>query len=153
MSVTVFVADTRQAKVFELSEPGAVPRSLETLENSFTGRHDRDIGADAPGSVMTRSGQRGSGAGARRTALQARRSHKQHAVTQFARQIAERVTQAAGDHDGGGVVLIAAPRFLAELRGQLPKSALRKIIREVPRDLVSLPTPALKQRLAEALRP
>lgn len=108
--ITVFVADTRQAKVFELSEPGA----------------------DAPGTVMTRSGQNGSGAGVRRTALQGRRSHKQH---------------------GGGVVLVAAPRFLSELRSLLPKSTLQRVVRELPRDLVGLSVPALQQRLAAALRP
>ena len=150
---TVFVADTRQAKVFELSEPGAAPRPLETLENSHTGRHDRDIGTDAPGSVMSRSGERGGGAGVRRTSLQPRRSHKQHAVEQFARELAERVTKAALNSGGNGVVLIAAPRFLAELRGHLPKSTLRKVVREVPRDLIGLPPLALQQRLAEALRP
>ena len=46
--VTVFVADSRQAKIFELSEPGALPRSLETIDNPFTARHDRDLGTDAP---------------------------------------------------------------------------------------------------------
>lgn len=153
MGITVFVADSRQAKVFELSEPGALPRSLETIDNPFTARHDRDLGADAPGTVMTRSGQSGSGAGIRRTALQGRRSHKQHAVSQFARQIADRVTTAANNHNGGGVVLVAAPRFLAELRGHLPKSALQRVVRELPRDLVGLLVPALQQRLAEALRP
>ncbi|MFM8479851.1 MAG: host attachment protein [Gammaproteobacteria bacterium] len=129
--ITVFVADTRQAKVFELSEPGA----------------------DAPGTVMTRSGQNGSGAGVRRTALQGRRSHKQHAVSQFARQIADRVTAAANNHHGGGVVLVAAPRFLSELRSLLPKSTLQRVVRELPRDLVGLSVPALQQRLAAALRP
>lgn len=151
--ITVFVADTRQAKVFELSEPGALPRSLETIANPFTAHHDRDLGADAPGTVMTRSGQNGSGAGVRRTALQGRRSHKQHAVSQFARQIADRVTAAANNHHGGGVVLVAAPRFLSELRSHLPKSTLQRVVRELPRDLVGLPVPALQQRLAAALRP
>jgi protein required for attachment to host cells len=150
--VTVFVADSRQAKIFELSEPGALPRSLETIDNPFTARHDRDLGTDAPGTVMARSGQHGSGAGMRRTALQPRRSHKQHAVSQFARQLADRVTTAANNHDGGGVILVAAPRFLAELRGHLPKSTLQRVVRELPRDLVGLSAPALQRRLAEALR-
>jgi len=126
---------------------------LETIDNPFTTRHDRDLGADAPGTVMTRSRQSGSGAGIRRTALQGRRGHKQHAVSQFARQIADRVTTAANNHNRGGVVLVAAPRFLAELRGHLPKPALQRVLRELPRDLVGLSVPALQQRLAEALRP
>ena len=149
----VFVADTRHATVFELTEPGAPPRALETLTNPFTARHDRDLGSDAPGSVIMRSGQRGGGAGARRTTLQARRSHKQHAVEQFARQLAERVAAEARDGNGRGLVLVAAPRFLAEVREHLPKNARQHIVREVPRDLAGLSTLALQQRLAEALRP
>jgi len=82
----------------------------------------------------------------RRTALQPRRSHKQHAVNQFARQLADRVTTAANNHDGGGVILVAAPRFLAELRGHLPKSTLQRVVRELPRDLVGLSAPALQRR-------
>ncbi len=150
---TVFVADTRHATVFELSQPGATPRALETLENSFTARHDRDLGADAPGSVVMRASRGGAGAGSRRTGLQARRSHKQHAVEQFARQLAERITIAARDNDGRGLVLVAAPRFLAEVRSHLPKSAQQHIVREVPRDLAGLPSSALQHRLAEALQP
>lgn len=149
----VFVADTRHATVFELSQPGAPPRALETLENSFTARHDRDLGADAPGSVVMRAGRGEGGGGARRTSLHARRSHKQHAVEQFARQLAERITVAAREGNGRGLVLVAAPRFLAEVRSRLPKSAQQHIVREVPRDLAGLPSMALQQRLAEALLP
>lgn len=150
---TIFVADTRHATVFELSQPGAPPRARETLENPFTARHDRDLGADAPGSVVMRTGRGGGGAGSRRTSLQARRSHKQHAVEQFARQLAERITLAARDNHGRGLVLVAAPRFLAEVRSHLPKSAQQHIVREVPRDLAGLPAMALQHRLAEALQP
>jgi protein required for attachment to host cells len=150
---TVFVADTRHATVFELSQPGAAPRALETLENSFTGPHDRDLGADAPGRMAMRSGRLGGGAGTRRTSLQARRSHKQHAVEQFARQLAERITMAARENNGRGLVLVAAPRFLAEVRSHLPKSTQQHIVREVPRDLVGLPSLALQHRLSEALQP
>jgi len=150
---TIFVADTRHATVFELSQPGAPPRALETLENSFTARHDRDLGADAPGSVVMRAGRGGGGAGSRRTSLQPRRTHKQHAVEHFARQLAERITTAARDNNGRGLVLVAAPRFLAEVRSHLPKSTQQHIVREVPRDLMGLPSLALQQRLAEALQP
>jgi len=56
---TIFVADTRHATVFELSQPSAPPRVLETLQNPFTARHDRDLGADAPGSVVMRAARGG----------------------------------------------------------------------------------------------
>ena len=149
---TIVVADTRHAKLFELSGPERVLRPLETLQNEFTARHDTDLGADAPGHVMVRSGARGSGAGSRRTALQAKQTHKQHATQRFARQLAERITLAAHNGQGGGVVLVAAPRFLAEMRDHLPKSAQRHIVHELPRDLVDLPVDQLRTRLLDDLR-
>lgn len=122
------------------------------IDHPFPARHDRDLGVDVPGTVMARSGQSGSGSGIRHTAPQGRRGYKHHAVSRFAHWIADCVTTAANNHNGGGVVLLTAPRFLAELRGHLTKSALQRVVRELPRDLVGLSVPALQQRLAEALR-
>ena len=99
-----------------------------------------------------RTGSRGGGAGGRRTALQARRTHKQHATEQFARQLAERVASAAHNGHGGGIVLVAAPRLLSEIRGRLPKSAQTHVVGELPRDLIDLPISELRQRLIEVLR-
>ena len=152
-ALTVVVADTRHAKLFEFVAPEHRLRPLETLQNEFTARHDADLGADAPGRVMVRSGGRGSGAGGRRTALQAKQTHKQHATQRFAKQLAERITLAANNGQGGGVVLVAAPRFLAEMRDHLSKSALRHVVHELPRDLVDLPVERLRTRLLDALRP
>ena len=148
---TVFVADTRLAKLFELSEAGGRPKQFDTIENTYTAKHDRDLGADAPGSVMRRTGS-GKGAGAQRTALQPRASHKQHAVEQFARQLARRIGGAARDRDSLGVVLVAAPRFLAVVRGHLSKTAQKRVVRELPRDLIDLPVLELRRRLTAAMR-
>ena len=147
---TVFVADTRHAKVYELGGPRLTMRAIETLENTFTGKHERDLGSDAPGHVLSRAGARGAGAGGRRTALQPRSTHKQHATRQFARQLAKRIAGAIAT--GDGVVLVAAPRFLAELQEHLSKSAKQHIVREVRRDLIDLPASELRRRVVEALR-
>jgi protein required for attachment to host cells len=48
--------------------------------------------------------------------------------------------------------LVAAPRFLAEMRGHLPKSAQRHVVHELPRDLVDLPIDQLRTRLLDALQ-
>jgi protein required for attachment to host cells len=60
---------------------------------------------------------------------------------------------AAREGNGRGLVLVATPRFLAEVRSHLPKSTQQHIVREVPRDLVGLPSLALQHRLSEALQP
>jgi protein required for attachment to host cells len=144
---TVFVADSRLVRIFELDEAGATPKLLEVVENTYTARHNRDLGADAPGRVLRRTG-----ASAQRTALQARTEHKQHATDRFARQLARRVGGAARNRKSRGVVLVAAPRFLSAVRTHLSKTAQQRIVREVPRDLVGMSILVLRRRLAEALR-
>ncbi|MBM4216333.1 MAG: hypothetical protein FJ178_00555 [Gammaproteobacteria bacterium] len=49
---TIFVADTRHTTVFELSQSGALPRTLETLKDRFTARHDHNPGDDPPESIV-----------------------------------------------------------------------------------------------------
>lgn len=144
----IVVADTTRAKLFMLEKPGEPLRHLGSLTNPYTGKHDRDIGADAPGRVMTRAGN-----GARRTALQPRRSHKQHATEQFARLLAERIKQDAKVDPHDLFMLVIAPRFLAEVREQLPATLQRRIVREVKRDLVDIPRGELRARVTSALRP
>jgi protein required for attachment to host cells len=144
----IVVADTAHAKLFTLEKPGEPMRHIGSLSNPYTGKHERDIGADAPGRVMFRTGN-----GARRTALQPKRSHKQHATEQFARLLAERIRQDAKSDPHDLFVLVVAPRFLSEIRAQLPASLQRRIAREVKRDLVDMPRGELKLRVATALRP
>lgn len=144
----VLVADTRHAKLFDLDGPDAELKHLDSIENPYTAKHDRDLGSDAPGRVMTRSGN-----GVRRTALQPRRDHKQHAVTQFARLLADRVTEEVRANRIDGVVMVAAPRFLSELQAQLPGDARRRVVRELRRDLVDAPRLDLQRRVAAAVRP
>jgi protein required for attachment to host cells len=144
----VLVADTAHAKFFELEAPGEPLRHTESVANPYTGKHDRDLGTDAPGHVMSRQGD-----GARRTALQPRHSHKQHATEQFARLLAERLTTAAHAHPHDRFVLVIAPRFLSEVRARLPDMVRQRVIRELKRDLVDMPRLDLQARVATAIRP
>jgi protein required for attachment to host cells len=144
----ILVADTAHAKFFTLEAPGGPMKHLGSLANPYTGKHDRDLGTDAPGRSMSRAGN-----GVRRTALQPRRSHKQHAVGQFARLLADRIKDDAKRDRDDLFVLVIAPRFLTEVRAHLPASLQRRIVREVKRDLVDMPRGDLRARVATALRP
>ena len=143
----ILVADTAHAKLFTLGSPGEPMQHLESLANAYTGKHDRDIGADAPGHSMSRQGD-----SVRRTALQARRSHKQHATEQFARLLAERLTAEAHAHPDDRFVLVIAPRFLSEVRAHLPAMVQQRVVRELKRDLVDMPWLDLQARVAATMR-
>lgn len=126
---------------------GAPLKKTGTLANPYTASFDRELGTDAPGRQMVRSAT-----GKRRTTLDSHSSHKTHATTQFARLLAQSVAHEARLNHGDGLVLIAAPRFLAELRSQLPGFTRRRVISEVPRDLVDLPRLELQKRVEKAVR-
>jgi protein required for attachment to host cells len=144
----IVVADSAHAKLFMLETPGEPMTHLASIANPFTAKHDRDLGTDAPGRSMSRAGN-----GVRRTALQSKRSPKQHATVQFARLLADRIKQDAKVDRDDLFVLVIAPRFLAEVRAHLPASLQRRIAREVKRDLVDAPRSDLKARVAAAIRP
>ena len=143
----VLVADTRHAKIFEMETPKAPLRFLDAIENPYTGKHVRDLGSDAPGRVMTRSGN-----GVRRTALQPHSDHKQHAVTQFARLLARRMSTEAKADRLAALVMVAAPRFMSELQAQLPQDTRKRVVRELRRDLVDAPRLDLQQRVDALVR-
>jgi protein required for attachment to host cells len=149
---TVFVADSRHAKVFELSGPEQVLKPIETVLNEHTEKHNRDLGADAPGRMLVRIGAPNDGLGARSIAFQPRRSHKQHATERFARELAARVSTAARENNGDGVLLVASPRLLAELHSHLPRETRRRVVGELARDLVDLPATELRRRVVDLLR-
>ena len=144
----VLVADTRHAKLFELETPKSSLRFVDAIENPHTGKHERDLVSDAPGRLMTRSG-----GGTRSTALVPHSGHKQHAVTQFARLLARRLSSEARADKDAGLVLVAAPRFMAELQEHLSQATRKRVIKELRRDLVDAPRLDLQRRVAAAVKP
>lgn len=144
----VLVADTRHAKLFEQETLRAPLRFLDAIDNPYTGKHDRDLGSDAPGRSMSRSGD-----GVRRTALQPRQTHKQHAVTQFARLLARRLSAEVRAEAVDGLVMVAAPRFMAELESHMSATTRKRVVRQLRRDLVDMPRLDLQRRVAAAVRP
>jgi protein required for attachment to host cells len=145
-TVRVIVADTARADLYEMSAPRAPLRKIGTLANEATGKHERDLGSGPPGRMM-------SGRGGGRTSLQPRQTHKQHATEQFARALAREIAANARAPGVDGFVLVAAPRFLAAVKAQLPKTALGRMLAEVRRDLVDVPKLQLRDQVHKVLAP
>lgn len=144
----VLVADTRHAKIFEMETLKAPLRFLDGVENPYTGKHDRDLGSDAAGQMMSRAGN-----SVRRAALQPRQNHKEHAITQFARLLARRMSSEAKADKQAALVMVAAPRFMSALQEQMSQATKKRVIRELRRDLVDAPRLDLQRRVAAAVRP
>lgn len=143
-AIRVVVADTARAEIFEMDGAHAPLRKLSTLTNPFAARHERDLGADAPGRVVNRQG-------GVQHALAPRHLLKQQATEKFARLLAERITEETKRPELTGVMLVIAPRFLALVQSHLPKNAKRRIIGEVKRNLVESRRLELQRRVEAGL--
>jgi protein required for attachment to host cells len=115
----------------------------------------RDQGTDRPGRMPDQRGAapqtRGEpGQGPHpgpRSALETTDWHR-IAEEDFARQIAARLSELAGQGQLGRLLLVADPRSLGRIRAALAPSLSRAIVAEVARDLTGQPLP----RIAEVLQ-
>jgi protein required for attachment to host cells len=139
-TIRVVVADSSRADLYDLPEPRATLVKAGTIGNAAAGKHERDFGKGPPGRMQ-------SSAGGSRTALQPRHTRKEHATDLFARQLARAVAASARAPGVDGVVLVAAPRFLAAIKAHLSKTAQSRVIAELRRDLVDVPKLELRARV------
>ena len=138
----VVVADGRKAlfaqNVGALFEPKlAVRNVIEAEPNPPT--HEQ--GTDRPG----RSHDRTSPG---RSAMEQTDWHAQ-AETEFAKTVAGALTDLCREKDVKQLILIAAPRALADLRNALPPAVRERTVREIDKDLTNHPIPRLEKVLAD----
>ena len=141
----ILVADARTVRVFQSS---AAPRSFSEIavfRNSAAGRHERDLVTDRPGRVINR-------AAGRRQAYEPRTRARQHSMQIWLKQAGPSIRELLESHDTEGLLLVAAPRVLAELRKCLPSQVSGRVIGELPVDLARQGPAALRVRLQPALR-
>lgn len=95
----------------------------EEIENPPT----RNLGSDAPGRSF-------SSAGGRRSSYSETDWHRQ-AQERFA-GLAEEELERAASNEESGIVVIAPPRTLGELRKHYGKRVKQRLLAEIPKDLV-----------------
>jgi protein required for attachment to host cells len=143
--IHILVADMRTVRVFQAS---ASPRSFSEVavfRNSAAGQHERDLLADRPGRVI-------NAAARRHQAYEPKTSARQHSMHMWLRQIGPTMRDLLESRKAEGLVLVAAPRLLAELRKCLPSQLRRQVRGELPLDLARQSPAALRARLQPALR-
>ena len=142
--IHALVADRRSIRVFEGSGRAGTPWEVAVLRNPDAGRHERDLISDRPGRVVNRA----SGA---RQAYEPKASARQHALQVWLKQIGPSIRELIDSRDGDGVILVAAPRMLANLRSSLPASIRKRVTGEMPLDLAHASVASLKKRLGPAM--
>jgi protein required for attachment to host cells len=123
----VMVADGSKLLVLrnEGDEKYAVLETIahEQQDNPAT----REQGTDAPGRSFSSTGDARSSYG--------ETDWHQQAEDAFARHAAEVLERAAGQHPEAGIVVIAAPRTLGQLRKAYGRATSERLIAEIDKDL------------------
>jgi protein required for attachment to host cells len=142
--IHVLVADTRTVRMLE-GLTSSTLAEVVTYRNPAFARHERDLVSDRPGRVINT---------ARRTpqAYEPSLSARQHSTVTWLKAIGTPLQKVAKDRNSDGLVLVAAPRTLAQVRKNLPPALRKKIVAELALDLAQQSLSALRKRLQPTFR-
>jgi protein required for attachment to host cells len=140
----ILIADGSRARLFEHQRS---LRSFElVVEEDRPELRDRALmrDADRPGRVHDSVGQGRHGMQPHTSTDQLNREH-------FARELVDRLAQAANEHRFGQLLLVAPPTMLGALRSQLGEGLRERVIAEIDKDLTKIPAHELPEHLQEWL--
>ena len=140
----VLVADGSRARLFVRQPSDASLSPALDQELIGTNLPSREIGSDRPGRTFDSGGQG-------RHAKEPPTDPARHAQAEFAREIALLLDDKRKAHAFDRIVVVAAPRFLGELRSMMPQQLRDLVAAEIAKDLTKSPPHELQQRLTELL--
>ena len=135
----VLVADGRKSLFFRNEGDGEFPNLVVESADSHPDSKDREIKSDGPGRAFASNG-------AGRSAYEETDFHQQE-EDRFAAATAEMLKAGALRNDYEALVVIAPPRTLGELRKHYHKEVERRLVAEVPKDLVNAPVAEIEKIL------
>jgi protein required for attachment to host cells len=138
----VLVADGRKSLFFRNEGEGAFPNLAIEDKAEFENPAHHEQATDTAGmSMKTADGRGGS--------MEEVDFHQQE-EDRFAAEIAATLQRRALANEFEALVIVAPPRTLGELRKHYHKEVERRIVGELPKDLVNLPVPEIEQALQNA---
>lgn len=140
----VVVADNKTVRVLRGGEDQPLAE-LIVFYNAEALPHERDLIADRPGRTA-------SSAGKARQAYEPRVSAKRIALERWLKLVGAQLQSLLAAQRADALVLVAAPRLLAQLRDSLPAKVRASIQAELPRDLAKQSPSQLAARLKPLLR-
>ena len=126
----IVVADSSRARIFEVPPRSREIHEVEDFVNPYGRAQARELQTDANGRAYARSG------GDQPThAMDPRSDPVAHETELFAKRLCQVLDQARAQHRYETLCLVAAPKFLGLLRGNLSKEAAKLVTREIDKDL------------------
>ncbi len=140
----VVVADESRADLYKRERLRGPMQLARTFENEAARQKTDDLLADRGGRAFDSHGH------GRHTMSAEKTGPKQHLAEAFAREIAEFIATAHHKGQLHGYALVAAPRFLGTLRGQLASRVHDQPYRTVDKNVVGQPEANVAKLLDEA---
>ena len=135
----VLVADGRKAIVFRNDGiPQSLKLTVEQVVEAEPNPATREQGTDRPGRAAMGSHRSSMGQADMHDAEEQR----------FIQRVAEALGEVCSQQAVPAVILVAAPRALAELRKAVPASVQNLVVAEIAKDLVNLPIADIEKRLS-----
>ena len=134
----IIAADASRARILQVMDRDARLAEVEDFLNPEGRAHDRDLISDGhPRSNGTK------GPASDREEMKA----TEHATELFVKRVSAYLDKARNDHRYDRLHLVAAPKFLGQLRKELGKEVQKLVTDELPKDLTWLDTRGLEAKL------
>lgn len=138
--VWIVVAESARAKIYSAANHSADLQEVAALSHAEGRLHEGDLVSDHAGYDSDRTGN------GRRVLDEQTQVHTQ-VVRDFAREIVAQIEAGYYRHAFNELILVAPPRFLAFLRGQLPKNIANCVIEQVDKNLVQHSASQVREHL------
>lgn len=142
----IVVADSTRARIFTANSASSPLHEIETMAHPEGKLHDRDITSDLPGKDVGGDGSGGH-------AYQSKTDPKKHELAAFAKRVAGHLDEMSNTHNASGILLVADPSFLGELRTHLSKAISKKVVFELDKNLTHHSPDDIRSHLPEFLSP
>ncbi|MGB5265629.1 MAG: host attachment protein [Polyangiales bacterium] len=142
----ILVAHEGGARLFANDGIGNGLALVESIDHPKGRARDRDLASDRPG----RSFRKNSG-DPRRASMGQSESPHERVVSDFSRELADKLRQARVQNQFDRLVLVAPPRFLGLLRSSLDGPTSQLIIGTIHKDLATSNEAELIQHLGEVI--
>ena len=133
----IVAADSSRARVLQVMDREQKLQEVETMLNPQGRMHDRDLQTDAAprlsghGGMGKPGGHSTSGPGSDREGT----APAEHATELFAKEIGRFLDKARTEQRYDALVLVAPPKFLGALRGELGKEVQKLVADDLPKNL------------------
>ena len=140
----VLAADSSYAKILQSDSRVAPLKLLEELEHPQARMKNSDLYSDNAGRSFDSGGQG-------RHAMEPETDAKSTEAQRFARDLCDKLRQAALQNKFEKLYILAAPAFMGILRGCLDESVKSRVAGEVPKDVAQHTPEAIREKLPDFL--